>query len=301
MNSFCTIITANYFYYAKALYDSLLPYDKNLRFYVLIVDEKEIELTYKSIEVIHISTIKNDCYDDYKKLEKYEEDRICTLRWALKPLFLKYLITELNLDNAMYVDADIYFYNDFQFLFDKLKKSDVLLTPHWRSIDPKKDSYNFEDVVSRGIFNAGFFACNNKAINILDWWIEACSYKMKGTDGFFFDQGYLDLLPVYFSTQIEILEHKGCNVANWNRLICERKKGDNEVLINNKYSIIFIHFNNLTIRMIRSGKDQLLIHHLNIYSNNLLKHKSAFMFNENSDSTKNKKKNFLKRFVKKLK
>ena len=39
MNCFCTIITADYLFYAKAIYDSLERFDLKVKFHVLIVDD----------------------------------------------------------------------------------------------------------------------------------------------------------------------------------------------------------------------------------------------------------------------
>ena len=92
--AFCTIITANYFFYIKALYDSLERFRTDASFHVLVVDEIEDSLSYKNIEVHSLSTIKQRYPDDYRLIEKYEVDKESKLRWALKPLLLKYLFEE---------------------------------------------------------------------------------------------------------------------------------------------------------------------------------------------------------------
>ena len=43
-------------------------------------------------------------------IDKYQNNQD-KLRWALKPIFLKHLLNETNA--VIYVDNDIYFYNDF--------------------------------------------------------------------------------------------------------------------------------------------------------------------------------------------
>ena len=44
-------------------------------------------------------------------------------------------------------NPDLYFYEDPLFLFEKLEISDVIITPHWRSINPKIDQSNFDKKV----------------------------------------------------------------------------------------------------------------------------------------------------------
>ncbi len=52
-------------------------------------------------------------------IRKYKGDK---LRWALKPVFTKFLL-ESGYDQVMYVDNDIYFYSSPDFLFEKLLTS----------------------------------------------------------------------------------------------------------------------------------------------------------------------------------
>tara|TARA_R100001369_G_C3309645_1_gene167100 strand:+ start:253 stop:1173 length:921 start_codon:yes stop_codon:yes gene_type:complete len=289
-NTYCTIITANYFFYAKALYDSIKKYDVATDFKVLVVDDYPETLFYEAIEIFSLKEMQINLTVEYSLIEKYENDKESNLRWALKPLFLKYLINFKNCEKVLFLDPDLYFYQNPSFLFDKLDTADVIITPHWRSKDPIKDPSNFNSLFTGGLFNAGFFGCNTKSINILDWWLKSCAYKMKKTDGFYVDQAYLNLMPIYFSSQVKIIEHRGCNVSNWNLIECERIVNGGDILINNKYPIIFIHYTNATITMIAKGKDNLLHPFLNKYKNNLLAHNKDFKFTyEKKDSPKKKK------------
>ena len=288
MNCFCTIITADYFFYTKAIYDSLKRFNLKVKFHVLIVDDFKRRLDYDGIEVSTLENLKNDFQEDYALIKHYEYDKASNLRWALKPLFLKYLLLEKKYNKVIFVDPDLYFYHNPFFLFNNLNDSDVIITPHWRSKDPTKDVSNFNSLFSGGIFNAGFFGCNANSINILDWWLSVCAYKMEKKDGFYVDQGYLNLMPIYFSKQVSILEHKGCNVANWNMIECKRTSVGKTVLINNKYPIVFIHYTNATINIIVSGQDMLLKPFLDIYKAALLKHNESFKFDFEKTISQNK-------------
>lgn len=286
--TYCTIITSDYFFYAKALFDSLKKYNNTINFQVLIVDGYDEAYSYDTIDVISLEEIKTNLASDYDSIRKYEEDKKSNLRWALKPLFLKYLIKLRGFQKVLFLDPDLYFYQTPEFLFDELNTADVIITPHWRSKDPNKDKSNFDLLFTGGLYNAGFFGCNENALNILDWWLLVCAYKMQKTNGFYVDQAYLNLIPIYFSSQVKILEHKGCNVSNWNLIECERTKNGEEILINNKYPIIFIHFTNATINMIANGKDKLLLPFLEHYKSGLLLHNKAFQFNFEEDNPKRK-------------
>ncbi len=276
--TFCTIITANYFFYIKALYDSLERFNTDASFHVLVVDQIETPLSYKNIVVHALKTIKERYPEDYGLIQKYETDKESNLRWALKPLWLKYLLEEKGCNKALFLDPDLYFYQDPTFLFELLDKNKVILTPHWRSSKPEIDAVNFDLLFIGGIYNAGFFGCTSSAIHVLDWWLKACSYKMSKEDGYYVDQVFLNLMPVYFHDDVAQIQHKGCNVSNWNTVECERTVANGEVLINNIYPVVFIHFTNATIKRIAKGDDILLQPMLAEYRNSLVSHNQDFKF-----------------------
>ena len=181
-------------------------------------------------------------------------------------------------DKIIFVDGDIFFYSDFSFIYDRLDDASVLLTPHWRSRDPHLDPSNFQDMLNQGIYNAGFIAVHERALPALDWWAKVCAYKcaIEPSKGFFGDQTYLNLMHVYFEG-VEILKHQGCNVANWNRHECQRVKSENdEVLINGRYPVVFIHFTGSTIRGIVRGNDGLLGKYVQTYADTLKKYNPRF-------------------------
>jgi hypothetical protein len=66
-------------------------------------------------------------------------------------------------------------------------------------------------------------------------------------------------MPIFFDG-VYSLKHRGCNVANWNRLECRREKQvDGTVQINDQYPIVFIHFTKSTITGILTGEDASLM------------------------------------------
>ena len=267
-----------------------------------MVVNNEVKLkAYKNIKITYLQSIKNLFPLDYQKIEQYEEDKAGVLRWALKPIFLKYLIEKCNYKKAIFLDPDLCFFKDANFLFELLEHKDVIITPHWRSKQPAQDKTNFNLLFSEGLFNAGFFGCNHKSIDLLDWWLDMCSYDMKKTDGFYVDQGFLNLFPIYFSNRVKIITHKGCNVSNWNTVECKRTKSEHEILINNEYPIVFIHFTNATISQIFKGKDRILSSYLDYYGRRLKAHRPDFKFKHEIEPSKKKKKSIISKVLSKLK
>lgn len=298
MNSFCTIITKDYIPFAKAIQKSLEAFNFDFSFQVLIVDSNKIDYVEDNIDFTFLKDLKETFPEDFSNVSKYMQDPANTLRWSLKPLYLKYLMGVDDIDKVIYVDPDIYFYNNPKFLFGLLENNDVIITPHWRSKNPFVDSINFDQLFSGGIYNAGFFGCNKEAIPILDWWLELCSYKMEKGGGFYVDQAYLNLMPVYYPSQVKVIDHKGCNVAGWNLYECKRIQKDDEILINEKYPIIFVHFTPGTVNAIQLGRDPLLLPYLNECERQIKVYKPDFSFSGASSQLNPKRKGLMEFFRK---
>ena len=210
-----------------------------MHLHVLVVDNDDIldkseYITYYNLKFITSIT-------GLKLITKYK-NQSDKLRWALKSVFMQHLL--MQTDKIIYVDNDIYFYNDPKMLFDLLDTNDILLTPHFYDSNPNLNQNWLEANFKVGLYNAGFIGVNTNATKALQWWSECCLYNIKKSywRGLFDDQKYLDLLPVLFEG-VMVLKHKGCNLAGWNYLWykLDRKK-DSEVEIEKTYQLLFIHF-----------------------------------------------------------
>lgn len=237
MKHFCTISTKSHLFKTKALADSLSTFNAHL--HVLIVDAEElgpnqVNVSYYSLKCIN-SEIGMALISKYRK----HPDK---MRWSLKSVFMALILEQT--DKIIYVDNDIWFYNDPGFLFELLNTNDILLTPHFYDTNAKQNQNWLEANFKVGLYNAGFIGANNNAIKALNWWSEACLYNIKKSywRGLFDDQKYLDLLPIMFD-KVQVLKHRGCNLAGWNYLWYKLDRAkDRAVLIENKYPLIFIHF-----------------------------------------------------------
>jgi hypothetical protein len=232
LSIFCTISTFHHLYKTYALADSLAVFGFKLT--VLLVDG----LGQQPLAHQHISFLKlEDLSRDSSKavIDKYARNQD-KLRWALKSVLLQELLQTNS--KVIYVDNDLFFFNSPQFLFDELDQYNVLLTPHFYPSSPKTNQTWLEANFRLGLFNAGFIGANKNAKDALDWWRDCCLYEIKKSywRGLFDDQKYLDLLPILF-VGVKILKHRGCNLAGWN----------DEVTLE-KDQLIFVHFNNFTIK-----------------------------------------------------
>ncbi len=83
-------------------------------------------------------------------------------RWSMKPVFISYLLDQ-GAEKVLYLDCDMFLFQDPSFLFKKLDTADILLTPHWKIDDPLVDKASFLSLFTSGIFTAGFVAPAKKA------------------------------------------------------------------------------------------------------------------------------------------
>ncbi len=271
MNHFCTITTYSHLFKVKALADSLLKLQHKFLLHVLTVDENK-NFEFENCRHWKLADIKNS-ETAQALIAKYigNKDK---LRWSLKPVFLKYLLNNNEIDKLIYLDNDLFFYSDYQFLFDYLGNHSFLLTPHYYKSSPKSEQNWFEANFRVGLYNAGFVGVNKKATDTLQWWADCCNYRCEKNSfrGLFDDQKYLDLIPIMNEDSC-ILRHKGCNVAGWNTELCKRELVDNQIKIEGKFPIVFIHFNDTTIREIINGKDEILFNYYRVYVETLKKYK----------------------------
>ncbi|MEO5561859.1 MAG: hypothetical protein ABIR18_00465 [Chitinophagaceae bacterium] len=267
MNTFCTIITADYFPRALALYKSIAKYDQEIELQVLIADNKpvaELPGHFPKIKIFQVSELSS--YPLVTELyNKYAHVSTDFFRWSLKPILISYLLKK-GWQKILYLDCDMYFVNDYHFLFDELDYSSVLLTPHWRNKDPLVDEVSFFSLFRSGIFTAGFVGANQKSRDAMEWWANACHFLMgeHPSLGIHDDQRYLDILPVYYP-DTKIIRHRGCTIGAWQYEECKRVLVNGEVRINGEYPVIFIHFEEMLVSQILKGHDELLLPYLNEY------------------------------------
>ena len=268
MNTFSTIITADYFPKAVVLYKSLKSFDKNVLLNILIADTKEINPQINS-EGIKLSSIKQLVNHSLVKelYEKYAHINLDYFRWSLKSVFTNYLL-QSGYDKIIYVDCDMFFVNNYNFLFDHLDNDDILLIPNWNNTNPLDNQSAFLSNFTSGMFSAGFFGVNKNALAAMDWWANACHFMMGEhiEEGVNDDQRYLDMFPVLFE-KTKIIRHRGCNIGAWNYEESKRVLVNGELLINGKYPVIFIHFDEMLVSTILKGHDKLLLPYLEQYRN----------------------------------
>lgn len=232
-----TVCSVNYLSKAIGLGLSVLEYNSDCDFCIVIVDAKrDININDPRINYIWIEDLE---YPNFlKSAFKYN---IIELNTAIKPWATIYLLKKYN--KVIYLDPDICVFNSLESIFEKLNQSSFLITPHAISSYMGQGRPNDQDLLRFGSFNLGFYAVSTSGKNLLEWWheklIDNCFYEP--SQGLGVDQKWIDLVPAFFDS-VEILKNKGYNIAFWNLHEREISFENDSFIVNNIEKVVFVHF-----------------------------------------------------------
>lgn len=212
---YCTYFDSGYLSRGLTLISSLRSFGDNSDVYVLALDSATETFLRdhapENVFVININELENSepallpLKTQRSRMEYY---------FTCTPLLIRYVMNQLATPGsiAIYLDADLFFFDDPQLVISAMGKGSVGIIEHRYpdSVAPKLAKY--------GRFNVGWVGFKDDASgrNVLDWYasktLEWCSDKPE--DGKYADQGYLDWFPDFDG--VEILKSPGFNLAPWN-------------------------------------------------------------------------------------
>ncbi|HCN82567.1 MAG TPA: glycosyl transferase [Sphingobacteriaceae bacterium] len=247
MNAIYTTCTYNHIARAFSLADSVRKYSPNTKFLIGLIDKVDNnDSLFDGYELIGAEDLKLPFFKEmcvkYITIE---------LNSALKPYFADYIFKNYpEVTNLIYLDSDILLFDDLNPVYESLKDSSIILTPH--SMSSIDSDFNFDDrnFLRTGIFNSGFFGLkrDSYAFVFLAWWMHKLRNEgyINPKKGMFAEQLWLNLVPLYFE-RVHVLRHHGCNVAYWN--LHERQitqKGE-QYIVNGTEPLIFFHYSGASI------------------------------------------------------
>lgn len=213
----CTIVSPNYFGFARTLAASYVSQHPGQRFFVLIVADladpipfrAEATLTPVMLHEIGLASLRTEAM-------KYD---ILELNTNVKPTFLRYLLARYGLDAVAYLDPDIFVYAPLTPVFESLRTGTAVLTPHMTAPVLDGRSPSEQDLLYNGTYNLGFIAVSGSAegLRLLAWWEHRCLALgfSEGRTGLFVDQKWANLMPTLFDGVITTRD-AGLNMAYWN-------------------------------------------------------------------------------------
>lgn len=238
MRYFCTYFDMNYLPRALCLLDSLERHCREFTIYMLCLDEHCLE-RIKGLRRAHVKPItlsEVEAATPELKTVKAERSKI-EYYYTCGPAYIRYIIyRNPSIDFITYLDADLYFFNDPEPLFEAFNGHSIGVVGHHLP--------EFRKNMKEGLYNVGWinFRRDTDGLECLDWWRQQCldwCYD-RHEDGKYADQLYLDHWPRLFNGFYEFVHH-GANVAAWNVGDYDFSYRDGEVYVDND-PLIFYHF-----------------------------------------------------------
>ena len=277
-----TICAKNYIGLAQVLEKSVMLYNNDVDFYIIVADEFDIGrepevaenvLVAKSVLGIDEQMWKNMAF-------KYNLTEFCT---CIKPFSIEHFFVKYGYETVCYMDPDTYLFSDFSYIHDKLDKFLVVTAPHITIPDyPYTGDLPDRSFLFNGISNLGFGGFRNhpKTLNLLKWWKDRLSIFCFGEMlwAVCTDQKWTDFFPAFLNyDEILFSNNLGLNVAPWNyfeRQIVD-ENGTYYVVSrtgagNRKDKLVFCHFAGYNYRELASGivnnKNRMRISNLKEYN-----------------------------------
>lgn len=240
-----TSICMNYLPKALTLGKSLKETNKDIKFYIILL-EREIPKDWpkKANEVVDKVILAKDL--GWKDFDKYIfKHSIVEASTAVKGQALVYLLENVD-SKVLYIDPDIKVYGSLKYLSDILDEKDIILTPHLTIPESNKIDIDNNELcaLQHGVYNLGFVGVKNgnEGMKFANWWNNRLQLYCYDDipRGIFTDQRWIDLAPAYFD--VFILKNPGYNMAPWNLSTRKITYKNNKILVNDKYELVFFHY-----------------------------------------------------------
>ena len=229
------------------MYESLKRNCKNFHLYIFAFDNDTYNIL-QELKLDSVTVISLKEFEDKELLRVKPTRTIAEYCWTSTPSAIKYVLDNYKTPHCIYIDADLYFFDDPVVLIEEAKDSSILITEH-------RFSPQYKEYKQNGIYNVQFLYFKNDEIGneAVKWWRDRCiewCYS-RNEDNKFGDQKYLDDWTERFK-KVHVLKNKGGGVAPWNvqqfiyykenDKIFQKELSTNEVSI-----VVFYHFHNLII------------------------------------------------------
>jgi len=254
MKNFCTVADINFYNRVCALECSLSEFNKEYKLHLLCLDRKiEEKIKNNNIICYHLDDIINNdrhlkaaldhppsrealihAQGDIKNAKKFQ------FIWALSAYFSWWTLENLEIEDILYIDADIFFFSGLDELYSKIFKEEISIgiVEHRCPYNPDNGKYNVGIV---------YFKNDLEGYKCSTWWKNCLIttnhdyYKTHSGCG---DQKYLELFPKLFR-KVGVLDKFIGHLAPWNFNFHQY----NEKIIWNNVAqdLLYCHFSNFKI------------------------------------------------------
>ena len=279
MQYFTTFFDKNYLSRGLVLIESLQKHSKAFELYLLCLDDSTFSyfeaniLQYPQVKTIQLEDVEKEdcgllaCKSNRSTIEYY---------FTLSPCLPLYILNKYKLPHICSLDADIKFYASPEPLFDCLKDSSIIITPH-------KFSKEIEHLKKYGKNNVSFqiFKNDEWGLECLKLWrkqcLDWCNDVLDEINGRFADQKYLDNWEALYLNKVKVLKDNVSGLAPWNLNNYEITIRNSEFYSNNE-RVIFYHFHHNKFLNKRWGTNGFNLYYVNYQKNHLRIYKN-YWFN----------------------
>ena len=254
MKNICTLSDINYLLYGITLYESLKSTTENFVLHYLCLDSETynslVRLECESLKIYHVDSFT----DSDKSLKSLKESEYKYFCWSLASYFTNHLLKISSVKDIMYIDSDIYMYNNLDVIYSEIGDRDVGIFRHRQ--------FPLDIVRDEGFYNVGLVYFKNSDVgkSVSDWWTDAVinkKYPHYATCG---DQKYLDHFPKMCNkNEIYIDENIG-HGAPWLWQLYEFLEDGKIKWGDEIQDLVFTHFSQF--RLTDSGYIPSTMHHI---------------------------------------
>ena len=232
MRHYATYFDTNYMAQGVALHDSMQRHCQPYHLHILALDEG-VEQVGRTLDNVTVVPLQDFLTDELRAAtaERTHRETI----WTYTPGWMLYVLgVEPAAPSVNYIDADCFFFDNPQPVFNEIGESPIAITPHRFPLRAKHFEVN-------GLYNVGLVHIKRAGLACLREWERLClEWCCEQSDGKrFADQKYWDdLVPKY---GVHVIEHLGANLAPWNQEQYSYHTRDGKLLVTSEY-LLWYHF-----------------------------------------------------------
>lgn len=253
MKHFCTVADVNFKSRVLALNNSLYKYDANYQLNLLCLDQyiydiiespnikKYLLKDLLESDILLIQCKNNDPSREALNNSNGDIGRAKEIQfiWSLAPYFTNYcLVNNPYIDDILYIDSDIYFFDDWQKIYKNTNNINIGLVEHRIKHNHNNGKYNVGIV---------YFKNNEAGLGASALWRDFLLYpnnRFSISHGDCGDQKYLELLINFFDG-VQSFDNYFGHLAPWN--LKYHSYTDNSIYWNNiEQKVMYYHFSNFT-------------------------------------------------------
>jgi len=251
VKNFCSVADVNFYDRAYALDHSLSKFGDDYRLHLLCLDDeiynkinnKKNIFCYRLSDLITSDVLLQRSINNPPSREALinshgdiEKGKKLQFIWSLSSYFSWWCLEKLDVENILYIDADIYFYSDYHDLYDHLTDCSVGIVEHRCPYNPANGKYNVGIVYFKNNFDG--YKCST-------WWkncLLLTTHDYYETHSCCGDQKYLELFAELFN-DVKVLDPFIGHLAPWN-FNFHSYAGDNIIWQGQKQKLLYCHFSN---------------------------------------------------------